>query len=187
MLWANLDESMDWSYNSWKEMDSQHVWDYPRYYGSRVAAIISRHLEYHTSGLCSCSSSTEGTHSPLTVRLATILWKTMLACRLTKHKFLSSLTDDEISDLVTRWWDMIPEAVKSDLKSCLEIMTHLQQGVKSQWSKLCAFLKQQGHSCYEGHPRESMWRTWVTVQDRRLPYLPGHPECLQCTHGSTSR
>ncbi|KAF5336794.1 hypothetical protein D9758_015843 [Tetrapyrgos nigripes] len=178
-LWDIRDEEATWPYDLLQEMVF-HCFEYGLdddcYSG--VATIISRRLEGHTSGLCGFSadsSATESTNHPLVMRLILILWKTILACRRTKYESRStfSLVEDGIPGLVARWWDMIPAAVKSDL---LEITADITR----PWTELCTTLKRRGHSCSEGHPRESMWRVWVTVQDLRVPYLPDHPNCSEC-------
>ncbi|KAF5363076.1 hypothetical protein D9758_012606 [Tetrapyrgos nigripes] len=177
MLWDSEDEVAAWPYDLLQAMGSQGYTrrlDNDCYSG--IATIISRRLERHTSGICGFSthsSPTESTDHPLVMRLAIIHWKTILACMHRKYRSKYSPIDSDIPNLVTRWWDTIPAAVENDL---LKITADIPR----PWTELCRILKRRGHSCYEGHPRESMWRAWVTVQDLRLSYLPGHPGCSQC-------
>ncbi|KAK7437508.1 hypothetical protein VKT23_018580 [Stygiomarasmius scandens] len=157
LMWRDGDESdlpevpespIPW-YNRLKEND----W-------KSVNHLISRRVDLHSQGRCTLSPLPpflkEIQKMSFEMRLAIILWKSLLACRRVKYPLNPSSLDREIPYLVPRWWGMIPDLIKKE--GTLDINEHF-------WQEFCDGLKQRGHICHGEHPEKHMWQVWVIVQN----------------------
>ncbi|KAF5364767.1 hypothetical protein D9758_009343 [Tetrapyrgos nigripes] len=174
LMWENGDESQLPAAPSVPSFDSY----------SSVTGTIARRVNHHFAARCRSSVSLHlhtvqaaDRHLELQLRLAIILWKSLVACRLQKYPSRTSLLDREVLALVDKWWLMVPHHMKGDLVSTAES--------KQSWRRFCSISGQQGHTCYQGHPQESMWKVWMMIQDilhRPVPYyLPDYPGgCREC-------
>ncbi|KAK7437512.1 hypothetical protein VKT23_018584 [Stygiomarasmius scandens] len=129
--------------------------------------LISIRTDLHSQGRCSFaplpSFLKEIQKMPLQMRLAIILWKSLLACRRVKYPFNPSSLDCEIPYLVPHWWRMIPDSIKEG--NAFHINKH-------SWGEFSDGLKWRGHTCYESHPEKYMWQVWVTIQDILHTMIP---------------
>ncbi|THU84175.1 hypothetical protein K435DRAFT_843794 [Dendrothele bispora CBS 962.96] len=108
------------------------------------------------------------------MRLAIVLWKTLLATRGAKYPRNPSSVICEIPSLIPKWWDMLPEFVKANLiiDDC-------------SWDRFHGELKHRGHICTENLPEKEMWSTWITVQTLIGASIPldiplNDKNCQQC-------
>ncbi|THU80639.1 hypothetical protein K435DRAFT_972681 [Dendrothele bispora CBS 962.96] len=188
-VWRTLVESDDiWS--TWEDGDDMYLpvapvpqvgrWFQGPVPGSLdfILPIISRKIDLHSKNRC--SPKLTPSPSPITqntsihMRLAIVLWKTLLATRGAKYPRNPSSVNCEIPSLIPKWWDMLPEFVKANLiiDDC-------------SWDRFCGEQKRRGHSCTENLPEKKMWSTWITVQTLIGASIPldiplNDKNCQQC-------
>ncbi|KAK7445742.1 hypothetical protein VKT23_014737 [Stygiomarasmius scandens] len=145
-----------------------------------ITRLISQRMDLHSQGRCSFaplpSFFKEIQKMPLQMRLAIIIWKSLLTCRRVKYPFNPSSLEREIPYLVPHWWRMIPDSIKEG--NALHVSKH-------SWERYSDGLKWRRHTCYKDHPEKHMWQVWVTVQDilhiqitMDIPLQ--HTNCEQC-------
>ncbi|THU97454.1 hypothetical protein K435DRAFT_838607 [Dendrothele bispora CBS 962.96] len=148
-----------------------------------ITPIISRKIDLHSNNLCtpefnsSPSPATRDTRdTSVHMRLAIVLWKTLLATRRVKYPQNPSAVNCEIPTLIPKWWNILSELVKDN---CI-IDNH-------SWDQFHVEKKRRGHTCMENLPRKEMWSTWITVQALIGTTMPLNiplndencPECLK--------
>ncbi|THU90270.1 hypothetical protein K435DRAFT_802139 [Dendrothele bispora CBS 962.96] len=124
-----------------------------------ITPVISRKIERHSKNHCA-PKLTPLLPSPVLVqntsahmRLAIVLWKTLLATRRVKYPQNPSSVNCEIPSLIPKWWDMLPKPVKDNLVID-----------DRSWDRFCMEQQRRGHTCTEDLPEMEMWSTWITVQ-----------------------
>ncbi|THU88763.1 hypothetical protein K435DRAFT_781911, partial [Dendrothele bispora CBS 962.96] len=84
-----------------------------------ITPIISRKIDLHSKNRCSPkltpSPSPVTQNTSVHLRLAIVLWKTLLATRRVKYPRNPSSVNCEIPSLIPKWWGMLPELVKANL------------------------------------------------------------------------
>ncbi|THU77815.1 hypothetical protein K435DRAFT_973803 [Dendrothele bispora CBS 962.96] len=122
-----------------------------------ITPIISQKIDLHSKNLCSpkltLSPPPVPQHTSIHMRLAIILWKTLLATRRVKYPRNPSSVDCEIPSLIPKWWSILPKLVEDNLVID-----------DPSWDRFRVEQKRRGHTCMEHLPEEKMWLTWITVQ-----------------------
>ncbi|THU86984.1 hypothetical protein K435DRAFT_970091 [Dendrothele bispora CBS 962.96] len=189
-VWRTLVESDDiWSV--WEDGDDLNLpvapiseipskWKQPKHNSWKSnTPIISRRSDLHSKDLCSPkltpSPSLVPQNTSVHMRLAIVLWRTLLATRRVKYPRNPSSVSCEIPSLIPKWWDILPGLVKDNL-----VIDH------HSWDRFRAEQKRRGHTCMEDLPEEKMWSTWITVQVLNGTSVPldiplNHKICSQCS------
>ncbi|THU86982.1 hypothetical protein K435DRAFT_970090 [Dendrothele bispora CBS 962.96] len=122
-----------------------------------ITPIISRKIDLHSKNRCTPkllpAPSPVSQNTSVHIRLAIVLWKTLLATRRVKYPRNPSSVNCEIPSLIPKWWDILPGLVKDNLV----IDDH-------SWDRFRVEQKHRGHTCMEDLPEEKMWSAWITVQ-----------------------
>ncbi|THU86095.1 hypothetical protein K435DRAFT_868631 [Dendrothele bispora CBS 962.96] len=194
-VWSSLVESDDiWSI--WEDGDDLNLPEapipqipvgYSRRLGPEfgnldfITPSISRKIDLHCKNRCTPkptpSSSSMTQNTSVHMRLAIVLWKTILATRRVKYPRNPSSVNCEIPSLVPRWWDILPELVR----------VNLFIDDRSDWDRFCLEQRRRKHTCMEDLPDKKMWSTWITVQALTgtsvpldIPLNDGNcPQCLK--------
>ncbi|THU80099.1 hypothetical protein K435DRAFT_972913 [Dendrothele bispora CBS 962.96] len=190
-VWRTLVESDDiWSI--WEDDDDFNlpVAPVPQVYRSRnelepqpgnfdfFAPMISRKIVLHSKSRCipklTPSPFPVPQNTSVHMRLAIVLWKTLLATRRVKYPQNLSSVNCEIPSLIPKWWGMLSGLFKDNLI----IDDH-------SWDRFRVEQKCRGHSCMEHLPEEKMWSTWITVQTLIGTSIPldiplNDGNCRQC-------
>ncbi|THU95964.1 hypothetical protein K435DRAFT_859048 [Dendrothele bispora CBS 962.96] len=123
-----------------------------------ITPIMSQKIDRHSKNRCSPklipSSSPASQNTSVQMRLAIVLWKTLLATRCVKYPHNPSSVNREIPSLIPQWWDMLPKLVKDNLVVDDPYF----------WHRFRTEQKRRGHTCIKNLPREEMWSAWITVQ-----------------------
>ncbi|THU97444.1 hypothetical protein K435DRAFT_965461 [Dendrothele bispora CBS 962.96] len=192
-VWRSLVES-DEIWSIWEDGDNSNlpvapiplVFSYPYLYlySSQsgnfdfITSIISRRIDLHSKNRCSPkltpSPSPESQNTSVHMRLAIVLWKTLLATRRVKYLRNPSSVNCEIPSLIPKWWGMLPEPVKASLVID-----------DRSWDRFHMEQKHRGHTCMEQLPEKEMWSTWITVQALISTSIPldiplNDKNCPQC-------
>ncbi|THU77817.1 hypothetical protein K435DRAFT_877354 [Dendrothele bispora CBS 962.96] len=185
-VWRTLVESDDiWSI--WGDGDDSNLpsapipdeWYFEPENFDFITPIISQKIDLHSKNYCTLKLTPSrfpvSQNTSAHMRLAIVLWKTLLATRRVKYPRNPSSVNCEIPSLIPKWWDMLPGLVKDNLV----IDDHSRDRFRME-------KKRRRHTCIEDLPEEKMWSTWITVQASIgtsvliLDIPLNHKNCPQC-------